>query len=474
MGKHIKKKNVVKLRLASYSGNGSSDPTWVIASNNNYTGEEKQKIKSLVGGVIFTDEYEPNLRIEKDNSNVLSINKVNINSPLEITIDESRKDDYFPDDGYDYEQHLCKINCDKFIRNVNKKIGHNESRESLLLSSTSILDNYGATLDVSQTLSELNEIFDCFDEVEEFDELNDDFILDATGLENMDEVGKNINVCGLLWGENGMNLSGEKEKLYGANDKLIVESNDDELEDSSLSLKVLDDTLVEILEEYNEANIFSNNNEIKDHITEINSINNNKYSYDEYEHILDEYIGQAKCYDVKNKQEKVIDINFPLERHQIEKIISIVDQTSFESSPKESDIEISDNEIENVSQTSSPLTHGIDNRPKKVVIAKIYPTLLPLNNKIGKKMTRSKVHDKYDLINNNPTHSCVLQTNRDKNETQEEKRERKNAFKQARREIREIKRRNKQDAKKLKNSIVSNFLGVNPYDIKNGFRHFRF
>ncbi|KAH8739277.1 hypothetical protein FG386_000034 [Cryptosporidium ryanae] len=474
MGKQTEKKNIVKLKLISSAESKNSIHKWVLASNSNYTDEERQKIENLVGDVIFPDEYEQNLLIEENDTTFASSSDNNTCFSPESIADLSQRDDYFPDDGYDYEKHLCKINGDKFIRNLNNKNNNTESRESLIFSSTSILDNHNTSLDDSQTINELNEIFDCFDEVEDFEELNDDFILDATGFDNIDDVDKNINLYGLLWGENYLHLSKEGEKS-SVNEKLMVNKNYGKIQNSDLLFGDSDDAFAETLEEYDEPNICLNKNEIKNKITVKDSIDNKKYSYNEYEKILDEYIRQAKCQHVKkNKQEKVLDINLPLEKPQIEKIMSIIDQISFESPSDKSDIETFDDEIVNITQIPSQSIHQNNNKPKRVEITQIYPNLAPISKTMGQTILKEEIYDKYDLINNHSEHLCPFLTNRNKNETPDEKKERKNAVKQAKREMREIKRRNKQDTKNLKNLLVSNFIGTNHYDIKSGYRHFRF
>lgn len=484
MGKIRKNKNVVKLRLLLPANEGScSSPRWVPISNREFSSDEKQGIRNILGNVYFHDELEEIYFEGKlQESNIPTQNDKN-NTDIDNDI---FKDNYFPDDGYDYEQHLRTINKSaSYINpkpNQNNKV--NQDYVSLILNSTSTLSNSEIDVNKDNCVTELVELTNCMEDPDKFEELNDDFIFDMTGLKDKYELDKNININSILWGE-GNTLPSYKSEIQELDNELelsesITKSPDDSsiFSDDNHYDENCEDLFESVLNEYNDDSDTSENNTNEP----CSDKSNVKLNISEYEHILDKYINQAKSRSSnERKSQKGFDeINIPFDQVQVEKIISILENTDiYDNSSEHTKSELSENESVEQEFTECFQNYSeVVNIPNKVNIMDYYSSK-DLKNSID-----SRAHiQKFDIkeINRDNSYNYYPQTSivkllpaRRKNETPEDRRNRKQAVKQAKREMRDLKRRNKHDTKNLKKSIAGSFINTNQSDIKNGVRYFKF
>ncbi|KAK9171616.1 hypothetical protein CmeUKMEL1_07405 [Cryptosporidium meleagridis] len=482
MGKR-NNKNVVKLRLLS-SANGvdGSSPRWTPVSNREFTNDEKQGIRKIIGNVYFHDELDYiNLGCKNPGSEApIQKNKTNNDSDADVF-----KDNYFPDDGYDYEQHLCTIKKDGNYMNSALKNKINPDPKSLLFNSTSILSNSEIEIHKSDFVSELVELVNCLEEPDDFEELNDDFILDMTGLKNKHELDKNIDINDILWGGGKLqsSLKDDIQRLNSEIDKseLITQNFDcsSVFSEENYTNENDNDLLENVLNEYND-NIAT----LDEDANESSLIKfNKKLDILEYEHILDRYINQVKIKNFsKSKPEKsYCEIGMPLDKAQVEKIISILENTEINDNLSESTLsDASDFEnIEKLSDSFSQASFEVNNKPKKIEILGYYSSL----NLKGQTKCPIPAQQKFSFQNEEFSHSQNDDLRapivpslplRKKNETPEDRRNRKQAVKQAKREMRDLKRKNKQDTKNIKKSVVGSLINSNNNDIKSGIRYFRF
>ncbi|EAK90351.1 hypothetical protein [Cryptosporidium parvum Iowa II] len=482
MGKR-NNKNVVKLRLLS-SANGvdGSSPRWAPVSNREFTHDEKQGIRKIIGNVYFHDELN-DINFELKNlESKTSVQKNKINNDFNTDV---FKDNYFPDDGYDYEQHLCTIKKDGNYMNSTLKHKTNLDPKSLLFNSTSILSNSEIEIHKGDFLSELVELVNCLEEPDDFEELNDDFILDMTGLKNKCELDKNIDMNDILWGGGKLNSS-LKDDIQRLNSEfnqseLITQNFDSSsvFSEENYNNENDNDSLENLLNEYNDNIAVLDEDTNESSLIEFNK----KLDVSEYEHILDRYINQVKIRNsAKSKPEKSYgEIGMPLDKAQVEKIISILESTEIYDNSSEATLsDISDFEsIEKISESFSQASFEVINKPKKVDILSYYSSLNSKGQTNCPTPTRQNFffeNEEYSHNQHNNLRAPIVASLplRKKDETPEDRRNRKQAVKQAKREMRDLKRKNKQDTKNIKKSVVRNLINSNNNDIKSGVRYFRF
>lgn len=485
MGKIRNNKNVLKLRLlSSVNGKDGSSPSWTPVSNRKFTNDEKQEIRKLIGNVYFHDEINDVDFENKDMGSDLLIQKNEINKGLDNDI---FKDDYFPDDGYDYEQHLCTINKSGNYVNSTSNNKIKQDSKSLLINSTSVLSNSEIDVNKDCFVSELVELANSLEEPDEFEELNDDFILDMTGLKNKCELDMNIDINDILWGGGKLQPDYKGGSKRFDNEFHLSESITENSDNSYISSKEKcddesDENLLEILlDEYND-----HIDKPEENINELCSAKSkNKLDILKYEHILDKYINQVKTKSlIKSKPEKSYDeINIPLDKFQVEKIISILENTEIcENSSENTLSEISDFEtIESVGNDLSQTNFEVINKPNKVDISNYYSNINFKNQTKCLTFTQQRklyqnedCHDDQNYIYDSKTSIATPLPLRRRDETSEDRRNRKQAVKQIKREMRDLKRKNKQDTKNLKKSVVGSLVNSNQNDIKSGVRYFRF
>ncbi|KAH8582587.1 LTV1 [Cryptosporidium sp. chipmunk genotype I] len=484
MGKIRNNKNVVKLRLLpSVNRADGLSPRWAPVTNREFTNDEKQGIRKIIGNVYFHDELDgTNFEDKNSGSDIsLQINKVNNDLDTDIF-----KDNYFPDDGYDYEQHLCRINKDGNYMNSASKNKTNSDSKSILLNSTSVLPISEIDVNKDDFVSELVELVNCLEKPDDFEELNDDFILNAAGIKNKSELDKNININDILWGGGKLNSDYKDDILRLDNEfdqsELITQNFDSSsiFSEENHNNESGEDLLETVLNEYNDSI-----STLDENASKLCSVKlKNKLDISEYEHILDRYINQVKSRDLaRRKPEKSYDeINIPLDKVQVEKIISILENTEICDNSSEVTIsDFSDSEsIEKVGKNFSQVNFEVVNKPNKVEISSYYSSLnlkaqekcLPTYQKSLHESKKSS-HDQHYNYNSKASIITFLPLRR-KDETLEDRRNRKQAVKQAKREMRDIKRKNKQDTKNIKKSVVGTFINSNNNDIKSGVRYFRF
>ncbi|KAJ1610760.1 hypothetical protein OIY81_484 [Cryptosporidium canis] len=480
MGKIRKNKNVVKLRLLPSANEGSSSsPRWAPVSNREFTNDEKKGIRNILGNVLFHDELE---EIYFDEGN--HENNIPARGSQNDIDNDIFKDNYFPDDGYDYEQHLRSINKNPSYVNSNLNNKVNQDPVSSLLSSTSILQNSGIDINKDNFVAELVELTNCMEEPDEFEELNDDFIFDMAGLKDKYELDKNINIDSILWGDGSVQPS-HKDNT-GELDNILECSVQATLSPDNLSIfsgmdssdEGCEDLLESILDEYNDDSI-----SLEKHSGEPRSNKSNtKHNISEYEHILDSYINQARnIHSSENKQQKNYDdINIPFDQVHVEKIISILENTDiYDISSEFTQSEASEYEaVEQINMEDFRNSLEVINKPNKVNIKDYYlsnDTQSSANlQKHIKATDRGSIH--FDKCQNYESLSSIVRfiPERKKDETSNERRNRKQAVKLAKREMRELKRKNKQDTKDLKKSIAGSFINTSQSDIKSGVRYFKF
>ncbi|KAF7456449.1 ribosomal protein L13 [Cryptosporidium felis] len=478
-----KNKNSIKLKLIHSANEGDNLlPQWALISKKILTEEEKKEIRNLVGNVVFQDEYEDVAFNAGESARDNGLTQYGTTDGFDS--EDVSKDCYFPDDGYDYEKHLKSIN--------KSRVYEHSARVPSIECSTSIIYKFQDPTKNEHVAFELSELMNCFEEPDNFEDINDDFVLDAAGLENKSELDKSIDIERALWGFDELQLGnsfGQCNTEFKLN-KLSERCNKDTSISSPISTKNYnsypDNSFDSILDEYNtnyNVSETSTNNKNPEVESDRNIDSSKELGIINYEHILDKYIKSAKSDSLRCKEsERNVEISVPLNNSQIEKIFSILENAELEDEIADnSSIENSDSESDNMEQTIQISKTGVLNVPNKINVLDSYSNTsnsrgdgerssLCLNGSDIKNKLRYKCE--YNSSVSTPI-SYIPET-RKKNETPEEKRERKHLIKQARREMREIKKKNKQDTKDIRKSLIGSFVNTNHHDLKSGVRYFRF
>ena len=195
--------------------------------------------------------------------------------------------------------------------------------------------------------------------------------------------------------------------------------------------------------------------------------------------------------DRKDKSTNTI-LYKPLEGEALDKILSIIERIKLDDDINTESITSyeSDDDINWDCESILTTMSNLYNRPCKIKLPqKIYsnsqrtfikldpqkniPTeYLPKKSTITQGLvstTEDNILEDNKIPNIGPI--CI---ERKRNETREERKQRKEVVKSARRVMRELRRRNKQQVKDVKSTVAANFEKLNHHDIKPGIRYFKF
>ncbi|KAL7067445.1 hypothetical protein ACR3K2_20860 [Cryptosporidium serpentis] len=516
------KKNAIELRLMpSPVCKDGEMQKWVLQPKHNLSEKELAKVRNLIGDNIILPNKSGEIEEFKTSTHVLEKCKLELNSDKKKDLEDyTLNDDYFPDDGYDYEQHLCLIGKGRFIPYNHVKEDLQKFQEDFDISgfidiNTAVAYNGCDKISLAGSYkNEIPELQKCLEEPENFEELNDDFILAASGVQNLKDLQKSIDINQVLWGiyEEPSNLRKFGDTINKLNPNLNCSEEVSELSFKdkkwgSSETNVSQDIFDHILKEYND------NCELEDELPSENSDNSSEIHYNnnleqniakkmtlkECENLLDKYISMATSglkHSKKDiRQDKSTDTIFykPLEGEALEKILAIIERIKLDDvidtesiASYESDDHEFNWDCESVLTTMSNLY----NRPCKIKLPqkissssqktfikldpqKNIPTeYLPKKSTITQGLapiTENDILEDDKILNIGP-----ICTERKRNETKEERKQRKEAVKNARRAMRELRRRNKQQLKDVKNTVAANFEKSNHHDIKPGIRYFKF
>ncbi|CRG98706.1 conserved Plasmodium protein, unknown function [Plasmodium relictum] len=379
-------------------------------------------------------------------------------------------DCYFPNDGYDYEQHLKPVSKN-FIESKTKK-------------ETNFFD-------IKPNNEEEKEVYEALD-MDNLEQLNDNFIYEA---QNVDDIEK---------------LEIDKELIWGNPDSYLFLSNN-EYSNNLSNIQNEDIGNEHIIEDnfhsdnyflsVNNKNIdFSNNN--KEHIFD-KKLNPLKYMKDniisknekekENEKIEKEFDSfklsdlikhELKKEECKNNEKKKIrkkkkiknykinsDLFVTLNAEDKNKIMKILDLQKDEIT-NDKDSSASENSKESSYDCETILTTKTNtiNHPYKLIIPKqikAKPILNSNNINTKKKESDNKNEslklERYLILEK-------IKTTRDKNETPEEKKARKKAVKEAQRLNRKLKKENSLLMKNEKKLMDKN---INPFDIRDNVKYIK-
>ncbi|EEA06677.1 uncharacterized protein CMU_013520 [Cryptosporidium muris RN66] len=510
--KSANKKNAIKLRLmpSPVCGDGEMQK-WVLQPKHNLSEEELTKVRNLIGDNIILPDKSGEIKGFQTSTDVLEKCKLELNSDKREDLEDyTFNDNYFPDDGYNYEQHLCLIGKGHFIP-------YNHVKEDLDISgfidiNTTVAYNECDKISLAGSYkNEIPELQKCLEEPENFEELNDDFILAASGAQNLKDLQKSIDISQVLWGiheePNNLRKFGDTINKLNSNlnsseevSEFFFKDKKCELSENNTSQDIFD----QILKEYDD------NYELEDELPSENPDNNleiynnkleqnisRKMTLKECENLLDKYISMATSglkqlkKDRKDKSTNTI-LYKPLEGETLEKILSIIERIKLDDDIDTESITSyeSDDDINWDCESVLTTMSNLYNRPCKIKLPqKIYSnsqkTFIKLDPQknipteyLPKKSTITRglvsVTEDNILEDNKIPNIGLICIERRRNETKEERKQRKEAVKNARRAMRELRRRNKQQVKDVKSTVAANFEKSNHHDIKPGIRYFKF
>ncbi|VEV54849.1 conserved Plasmodium protein, unknown function [Plasmodium vinckei vinckei] len=458
--------------------------------NENEGKDENIKIKKISNNIIvkdFTtnDDIQDNINNEKIVGKKKKKKKKNNDNFSYLD-----GDCYFPNDGYDYEQHLKPIS-NNFVEVKTK--------------------SENKFFEIKPVDEEEKELFKTF-EADNYEELNDNFVYEAQNVEAIEKLHVDNK---LIWGNPesflfipNSNLSstqvGDEESgeaisdIEYASDDIFDKprqtiENDSNKRTVRFQLDDDNDKEVSYKSITNSKTISFNGN--------INPSIENKMKYEknddsiklsdlinlELKKVNDKINDKAndntneikrimkKSKKIKNKNKQnieniVIDIN----DNDKEKILKIVDMQNNEivvdqdiSSSYSSD----DDSLSYDCQTILTTKTNTTNHPSKLIIPKSIKVTPILNKKIFNTNLESK-EKANDSVNKLERYLVLdqIKTKRDKNETPEEKRERKKSVKEAQRLNRKLKKENSLIMKNEKKLMNKN---VNPFDIRDNVKYIK-
>nr|PVC52383.1 ribosomal protein L13 [Theileria orientalis] len=329
-------------------------------------------------------------------------------------------DCYFPKDGYDYEQHLATINPKYFM--PAPKVEEATSAGDMDIENTVDFPDLSATK--TKKDPEMDEVLEALESDNEFEAIDDDFVTQA-----MHGVEDEMDEDKILWGE-------YKPMIPAAIlDRKLEQLNDVNM-DESIELDVGDDYL--------------NDEKILNEKTVENTFDTEKGQF----HIKDFMecgVIKKDHMSVLNPKEKLNEKIYELLENESEEIESEVEEESSESEQWD---------VETVLTTYTNST----NHPKMILSRKIkVPKLAP----VKENETNTQKREDIDTIE-----LPEVNTLREKGESLEQKKERKQAVKKTKALIKEIKRKNKEALKeaKKKNELI-NTRGS--YDLTNGVKYLK-
>ncbi|CAD2097056.1 conserved Plasmodium protein, unknown function [Plasmodium vinckei petteri] len=400
--------------------------------------------------------------------------------------EEKDGDCYFPNDGYDYEQHLKPIS-NNFVEVKTK-------------SETKFFE-------IKPVDEEEKELFKTF-EADNYEELNDNFVYEAQNVEAIEKLHvdnkliwgnpesflfiPNSNLCSTQVGDEETeqaisDIEYASDDIFDKSGQTIENDNNnstghfqfDDDNDKELSYKSASNSKTIIFDENvnpsieNKMKYEKNDDSIKlsDLINlELKKVNDKANdNTNEIKRIM------KKSKKIKNKNKQnieniVIDIN----DNDKEKILKIVDMQNDEivvdqdiSSSYSSD----DDSLSYDCQTILTTKTNTTNHPSKLIIPKSIKVTPILNKKTFNTNLESKEKEN-DNVNKLERYLILdqIKTKRDKNETPEEKRERKKSVKEAQRLNRKLKKENSLLMKNEKKLMNKN---VNPFDIRDNVKYIK-
>ncbi|SCL97622.1 conserved Plasmodium protein, unknown function [Plasmodium chabaudi chabaudi] len=454
--------------------------------NDNEEKNENIKIKKISSNIIikdFTtnDDIQDNVNNDKIGGKKKKKKKKNNDNFSYLD-----GDCYFPNDGYDYEQHLKPIS-NNFVEVKTK--------------------SENKFFEIKPVDEEEKELFKTF-ETDNYEELNDNFVYEAQNVETIEKLHVDNK---LIWGDPetflfipNSNLCstqvGDEETDQGVSD--VEDASDDIFDKSGQTIEKDNDNNTSHFQldedndkEWSYKNEKNSKTIIFDENVNPNIENKMKYEKNDDSIKLSDLINlelkkvndkandntneikriMRKSKKIKNKNKQnieniVIDIN----DNDKEKILKIVDMQNDEivvdqdiSSSYSSD----DDSLSYDCQTILTTKTNTTNHPSKLIIPKSIKVTPILNKKIFNTNLETKEKPN-DSVNKLERYLVLdqIKTKRDKNETPEEKRERKKSVKEAQRLNRKLKKENSLIMKNEKKLMNKN---VNPFDIRDNVKYIK-
>ncbi|CAD2085411.1 conserved Plasmodium protein, unknown function [Plasmodium vinckei brucechwatti] len=399
-------------------------------------------------------------------------------------------DCYFPNDGYDYEQHLKPIS-NNFVEVKTK--------------------SENKFFEIKPVDEEEKELFKTF-EADNYEELNDNFVYEAQNVEAIEKLHvdnkliwgnpesflfiPNSNLCSTQVGDEETeqaisDIEYTNDDIFDKSGQTIENDNKnstghfqlDDDNDKELSCKSAANSKTIIFDENGNSSIenkmkYEKNDDsiklsdlINLELKKVNDKANDKANDNTNE--IKRIMKKNKKIKNKNKQNIeniVIDIN----DNDKEKILKIVDMQNDEvvvdqdiSSSYSSD----DDSLSYDCQTILTTKTNTTNHPSKLIIPKSIKVTPILNKKAFNTNLESK-EKANDNVNKLERYLVLdqIKTKRDKNETPEEKRERKKSVKEAQRLNRKLKKENSLLMKNEKKLMNKN---ANPFDIRDNVKYIK-
>ncbi|SCL91034.1 conserved Plasmodium protein, unknown function [Plasmodium berghei] len=433
------------------------------------------------------EEKNENVKIKKVRNNII-VKDFTSGDNIQNDINDDKIGDgdcYFPNDGYDYEQHLKPIS-NNFVEIKTK--------------------SENKIFEIKPIDEEEKELFKTF-EADNYEELNDNFVYEAQNVEAIEKLHvdnkliwgnpesflfiSNNNICSTQIGDDDCEevISDFENDNYDAFDKseknientnAIVHDNNstryiqsDEDNDKGLSCENAKNfktiTFDEKMNYGIENKIKREKNDDSIKLSDLINLELKKVNASANDNTNEIKRIMKKNKKIKNKNTQNIEnIVININDNDKEKILKIVDIQNDEIvvNPDISSSYFSDDDSFSYDcQTILTTKTNTTNHPSKLII----PKNLKFNQILNKKTFNTNFETKEkpnDTVNKLERYLILdqIKTKRDKNETPEEKRERKKSVKEAQRLNRKLKKENSLIMKNEKKLMNKN---VNPFDIRD-------